>query len=121
MQLDGFGRKLRAAREQRGISRHEFARSVGVSDVTAWKWEKRDLPMRSNETVNHIAVALGVNRDFLIEAPAENSDKSITSILENARNQIASATGIAPSNVKIKVELGLPMIDPRRRPGNRRR
>lgn len=54
-----FGQRLRVLRENRGISVRGLAKTVGVSSVTVWKWEKGDAAPRQR-TLGILAEALGV-------------------------------------------------------------
>ncbi len=43
-----FGQRILEARLAKGLSQAEFAKQLGVSPVTAWKWGTSTLPRPSN-------------------------------------------------------------------------
>lgn len=98
--------RIHDTRESRGIRQSEFARLVGVSQTAVWNWEKNGMRPRPG-MLSTIAKILGVSESFLksgVESKTAGESKTVSAILESARNEVALATGLAPSQIKLKVE-----------------
>jgi transcriptional regulator with XRE-family HTH domain len=59
-----FGERLRQLRESRSLNVTELAKRISVSPAAIWHWENRGTKPRSR-TIDAVADALGVARDFL--------------------------------------------------------
>lgn len=59
-----FGKRLKKARENLGLSQYELADLAGVRVVTIWKYEQRQQDPKLS-TAMRIAEALGVSLDWL--------------------------------------------------------
>jgi len=97
-----FGNKLNRLRRERGLTLADVADALGVSKPTVWAWEKgkaRPLP----ERLEAIATALGVNAQDLVEVRAANAEAN--ALIEDCRCRIAQAFHIAPTAVRIMIEL----------------
>jgi transcriptional regulator with XRE-family HTH domain len=69
--VGGFGRRLKALREQAGVTQEALARTAGLSTSAIAKLEQRDLDP-SWSTVQALAKALGVScDDFAADEPNE--------------------------------------------------
>ncbi len=97
-----FGQRLHHLRRERGLTLADVAGAIGVSKPTVWAWEKgkaRPLP----ERVSAIAAALGVSPEALQDAATTNSGTS--ALIADCRERIARACNLAPSAVRIMIEL----------------
>jgi len=66
MPVTTLGQRIREARECAQIRHVDFARLVGTTANTLWKWESDTNPPRSTEKLVQIADALGITLDWLI-------------------------------------------------------
>lgn len=71
-----FAENLKRLRENKGLSKAELARRVGVSDVTVGDWEKGKISPRMGK-VELIADTLGVTTDDLIFGMNSNDSKLV--------------------------------------------
>jgi len=102
-----FGARVRAMRKARGMTGSEFARRVGVTPTAVWNWETNGTQPRS-KVLSKIAAVLGVSESFLIygtDANPASASRIVPEVVEDARNKIALAMGMAPTQVHIRVEL----------------
>lgn len=98
---DPLGVKLNRLRRERGLTLEQVANTLGVSKPTVWAWEKgkaRPLP----ERFAAIAKALGVEQDDLIDSTGTGSEAAI---LDDCRQRIAAAYQVAPSKIRIMIDL----------------
>ena len=68
MDMDIFARRLKEAREERGISAKELAEAVGINKATIHHYEKAEFKSVKSPTLQAIAKHLNVNPDYLIGA-----------------------------------------------------
>ena len=97
-----FGQQLKRLRRERGLTMGDVASAVGVSKPTIWAWEKgraRPQPDR----LEAIAAALELNVEVL--QTMRECAMPVESIVEQCRIQIAKSLSLAPSAVKITIEL----------------
>jgi transcriptional regulator with XRE-family HTH domain len=94
------------------MTQKKFAEKMGVSMNTASYWENgRTQPMP--EKISKIALELGTTEEFLRTGAQINETKEpkiglpedVTAFVEEARQKIASAKGVAPSQVRISIDL----------------
>jgi transcriptional regulator with XRE-family HTH domain len=101
-----FGTRVCDIRNALGMTRAEFARRVETSPPSTWGWEKNGVIPRK-KMVRRIATELGVSESFLRTGTDNypgNTPKAVPAILEEARHKIAVATGLALSQIKVRVE-----------------
>lgn len=96
-----FGMRLQRLRKQRGLTMSQLAAQLGVSKPTVWAWEQgKARPVEAR--MEALAQALDVSaEDMLIE----RSLPALPGLIARAKEQIASALGVAPEKVKIVVDL----------------
>ena len=97
-----FGHKLNKLRRDRGMTLADVAKALGVSVPTIWAWEKgkaRPMP----ERMDAIAAAFGVSLRDLTEV--HKVDAEVDALIEECRNRIASAFNIAPTAVRVMIDL----------------
>ncbi len=108
-----FGARLRWLREQRNLGLVSFARLVGVSKPTVWKWEHGVVRPRQRSLAAAASI-LGVSERELIfgeerrEAAPRASDampQPLSDIISACKEQIADAAGTAPDNIAITIQL----------------
>ena len=68
--LTDFARRLRAAREEGGISAPDFAERIGLGRTRYLNWERGD-NMPQNEALIVVAEGLGVTTDYLLRGRLE--------------------------------------------------
>jgi transcriptional regulator with XRE-family HTH domain len=109
--IEAFAARLRGTREASGMTRSEFARKVGVTPNAAWGWETQYARPRP-EILSRIASVLEVSEAFLksgsepneTDASKTDAAQTVPIILEDARQKVASATGMPSSRVRVFVE-----------------
>ena len=103
-----FGKRLEMLRTERGLSQEQFAKAVGVSRQTVYRWET-DYSRPSLDNISAICEVLGVNRESLLDYLSDDND-----ILYNAASEtdpVTSAmtpideTSIAATEVSYVVDL----------------
>lgn len=98
---DPLGVKLNRLRRERGLTLEQVATALGVSKPTVWAWEKgKARPIL--ERFAAIAKALGVEQDDLIENGGTGSEAAI---LDDCRQRLAAAYQVAPSRIRIMIDL----------------
>lgn len=60
-----FAERLKELREEKGLSRIQLAKEIGVSDVAIGRWEKA-IRTPSIEVLHDLAVFFRVSADYLI-------------------------------------------------------
>lgn len=111
-----FNALFRSLRYDAGLTLQQVADAVGVSKPTVWAWEHgRAKPSR--EKVHAIAEALGVAPDRLASAAKKHARTDVDSLdsgangsyrdalISEGRAMIAQAYEVAPSAVRIFVEV----------------
>ncbi|HVR92196.1 MAG TPA: helix-turn-helix transcriptional regulator [Novosphingobium sp.] len=98
---EAFAAQLQRLRRERGLTLAQVAAQLGVSKPTVWAWERgKAHPVESR--LDALAAALGVTREALLPARAA---PALRALLAQCREQIASAVGTLPANVRIMIEL----------------
>jgi transcriptional regulator with XRE-family HTH domain len=64
-----FGRKLKVAREARGMSRRQLARAAGISDGYPSNLESGEIGEPGTAIARKLAAALGMTLDELLATP----------------------------------------------------
>ena len=105
-----IGKRIKALRESQGMSKSELARRCGVTTTAVWNWEENGRVARG-ETLDLAAKALGVSQRYLISgegthilAPSSSSVRTVATIIDDARNEIANITGVPLNQVRLNVE-----------------
>jgi transcriptional regulator with XRE-family HTH domain len=104
-----IGARIREAREARGLSASDLARSAGVTPTAVWNWESNGTKPRPN-ALAALCKALGVTEVYILSGDGhlpngKGSRNKLDSILDAAAAQIAIALGIAEDRVKLKFEV----------------
>lgn len=68
MDMTVFAKRLRATREEHGISAKELAEALGVNATTIYRYETAEFQSVKSLTLQAIADYLNVNPDYLIGA-----------------------------------------------------
>jgi DNA-binding XRE family transcriptional regulator len=121
--LKGLGARVKELRETRGYSKTDLARLVHVSPTAVWNWEENGLVPRHG-TFSRLAKALEVGEAFLRTgihgsdggsgggngapgprdaATSATPAPSVPAIIEQARSDIAAATGMSMNKVQVNV------------------
>lgn len=96
-----LGVQLQRLRKARGLTLAQVAQLLGVSKPTVWAWERgKAHPVESR--LEALAEALGVTREELLPG---RTAPALRTLLARCRDQIASAVGTSPTNVRIMIEL----------------
>lgn len=98
---ESLGAKLQRLRDAKGLTLAQIAERLGVSKPTVWAWEKdRVRPMARR--IEALAEVLGVPaQDLIIGSDAS----ALEGLLARTREEIASAYGTSPKNVRIMIDL----------------
>ena len=70
-----LGAKLKHHRLEKGYSLDKLAELTGSSKSYLWELENRDTRKPSAEKLNHVAHALGVTTDYLLDGTAGTDDE----------------------------------------------
>ena len=68
MDMDMFARRLKEARNEKGVSAKELAEALGINKATIHHYEKADFKSIKSPVLQAIADYLNVNPDYLIGA-----------------------------------------------------
>ena len=104
-----IGKRIKELREAIGISKSALARKCEVTTTAVWNWEENGIIPRS-ETFTLVAKALGVSEASLrmgadtVVPSVSRPARTVAAIIEDARSEIASITGMALGNVRLNVE-----------------
>ncbi|WP_309244142.1 S24 family peptidase [Paenibacillus sp. GbtcB18] len=112
MNAINFSINLRKLREDKGISKAELARRVGVSDVTVGYWETGKTEPRMGK-VEMVADVLGVTVDeLLFDVKPVSNNKEDTSPIKNEKYQVplygAIAAGLPLEMIKVEELIDIP-------------
>lgn len=108
-----FGARLRYLRERRNLGLVSFARLVGVSKPTVWKWEQGVVRPRQR-SIEAAASILGVTERELIfgqerrevaSRASHDMPQQLSDIISACKEQIADAAGTATDNIAITIQL----------------
>ena len=72
---DDFAKRLRQLRQQRGLLQAQLAEKVGLHQNQIGRYE-RGTSHPSGEALKHLADALGVSTDYLIEGDVQDAAKA---------------------------------------------
>jgi transcriptional regulator with XRE-family HTH domain len=108
---DGVGKRIREAREAKGINASRLAREAEVTPTAVWNWEQNQIAPRY-ATLTKVAAFLGVTEEFLRtgrdpetkSTEQANSSPSVSEMMEETRARIAQATGFPIERVKLHLE-----------------
>jgi transcriptional regulator with XRE-family HTH domain len=106
--LSEIGHRIKALRERLGLSKSKLALMCCVTTTAVWNWEENGIVPRS-EAFKLAAAALGVSESYLRTgdgngAPSNPTMRTVAMILDEARNEIATITGVPLSDVYLKME-----------------
>ena len=109
-----FGTRLARLRRARGLTQTGFAKAVGVSKTTVWKWENGKAKPRRN-AISMMLEILNVTRAELMTGPLTNSAEddqgvagqanTLTVAIRESKLRVARAAGITPEQVAITLAL----------------
>lgn len=108
-----FGARLRRLRTERRISQDRFARMLGVSRPTVWKWERDDVRPRQ-KSLEAAASLLGVSERDLIFSGGTRDAKSevrratpqqLREVVNACKEQIAQAAGTSTEGILITIHV----------------
>ena len=111
-----LGARLRKLREDKGMSRVEFAKRVGASPASVWNWESGTAPR--GKAIAAIARVLGISEEFLTSGSGGQarsrggeagpaSSATVARIMADARSEIAKASGFSQDQVKLSLQFAL--------------
>lgn len=114
IRAETFGARLRRLRNERKISQVRFARLLGVSKPTVWKWERDEVRPRQ-KSLEAAASVLGVSERTLLFSGGETrrpegekprpSSLQLRDIVNVCKEQIAQAAGTDAENVLITIHV----------------
>jgi transcriptional regulator with XRE-family HTH domain len=109
------GNRLRSLRASRMLSKAAFAKKIGVSTVTVWKWE-RGASSPKIDRLDDMARALNISTKSLKKILMVDQDnqevngqtpltsgKRLTNMVLDARREIALEAGVDISQVEISI------------------
>jgi len=86
-----FGARLRRLRTERRISQDRFARMLGVSRPTVWKWERDDVRPRQ-KSLEAAASLLGVSeRDLIFSGRTQDAKSEVRRATPEPREPVPRA------------------------------
>jgi len=107
--------RLRRLRRERGMTRTALSDRTGISKTTIWAWETgKTMPRHTNILV--LAKVFGLTDQQLLmgvdrapapqrpEAQPENSVRTLSSLVDQAKDAIARAAGTDRSKVHIRID-----------------
>jgi transcriptional regulator with XRE-family HTH domain len=112
--FETFGTRLKRLRTERQISQAGFARRLGVSKPTVWKWERDEVRPRP-KSLKAAASVLGVTESDLAFSGVKACDatptircphpQNLSEIVSLCKEQIAQAAGIRIDNILITIHV----------------
>lgn len=101
-----FAARLRALRQQRGLSMQELADKIGVSAPSVFNWERGRQP-RNKEHIQALADALIVPPGYLLSSSDEDTwGRQLDEAVRAAKQLLAERTGVHPDQIIVKIDLG---------------
>lgn len=105
-----FGNRLKGLREERGLTRSQLARAVGVTFTAVINWEDKNREPRI-DSLTRLAEVLGVSVRFLMTGkegstpePPPAGKKTVKELLKQAQKDFAAAMDLTPERVRVTVE-----------------
>ena len=107
--LSTLSQRLKATREERGVSRADLARAVKVSATAVFMWEERGVRPR-DPALRAISRILDVPHRYLVEGDRPTrllraAEGNVAAAMERARLDIAEALSMSPHRIVLKVEV----------------
>jgi transcriptional regulator with XRE-family HTH domain len=104
-----IGERIKAVREERGLTRADLAYKAEVTPAAVWNWEEHGSRPRP-PVLKMVARVLGVSEDELLTGNVttlKSPTRPVSSheIIEEARRAIAAATGFPLARIKLKLEI----------------
>lgn len=104
-----FAQRVMQLRDERDLTQNQLGKRVGVSGTCVWNWETGNTFPRT-AAMTRLADALGTSVDYLIvgngpsTASAEGVQRSLTVVIEEAREAVANAAGVPVSKVRVVLD-----------------
>lgn len=111
--VETFGTRMRRLRTERKISQVSFARQLGVSKPTVWKWERDEVRPRQ-KSLKAAASILGVTERDLVFSGGEArkakperrpSPLHLREVVSVCKERIAEAAGTATENILVTIHV----------------
>jgi len=115
---ESFSERLKVLRTQRGLTKSALAKAVGVSITCVWNWEEGNTHPRP-DALSKAANALSTTKAYLERGVGPESQTSsqtsssvndtrepVAKIIRRAREEIATAAGLAFEQVRVVLEYG---------------
>lgn len=94
-----LGTRIRRARREKDWSLDRLARELGISKVSVWGWEAGKARPRMT-TLEKLSEVLEIPLEVLVRGDGE---PAVAALLSDCQNRIASAVGVPPDMVEIKI------------------
>lgn len=108
--MEEWKQRLRAAREEKGMSKTAFAAAVGVSNATATDWEKSvdsgGIKEISGPKLTRASEVLGIDPHWLLHGKPGTSPRRI-SATEGGENATEAPTGAKATEEALKTIAGM--------------
>lgn len=108
---NAFAKRVMLLREERGLTQVQLGKRVGVSGTCVWNWETGNTFPRS-AAMSKLADALGTTVDYLgvgngpSKPNGDGGQRSLTVVIEEARQAVADAAGVPVSKVRVVLDYG---------------
>jgi transcriptional regulator with XRE-family HTH domain len=104
---ESIGTRIKRKRTEKGLTKAELARSLGVTDTAVWNWEENGRRPRHG-VLSSMANVLEVSTEWLVSGkPAQvktQAETTVAQIIENAKTEISKIAGLPADRVKVHVE-----------------
>ena len=101
---DTLGQRLSRARTSNQWTLDFVARKIGVSKVSVWGWEK-DRSRPRLESLESLSVLFAMPLETLVSGGTVHSG-GVPALIADCQTRIASAVGVHPEQVEIRVSFG---------------
>lgn len=103
--MTDLAKRINKTRIARGMSMSTLANLCSVSTSAVSNWENGNTVPR-DESLHRLARSLGVTRNYLETGDGgDDTAMDVKSILDRAKHQISSVTGMSPDTVKLTLSI----------------
>ena len=108
---EGMAQRIKALRQEKGLTLEQVAAVVGVGKSTVRKWETGMIANMKRDKIAGLAKALGTTTDYLMGWPENNNSPSELQLTEGERALIKLLRRVPAAEQPIVIEKILSALD----------
>lgn len=108
---EGMAQRIKALRQEKGLTLEQVAAVVGVGKSTVRKWETGMIANMKRDKIAGLAKALGTTTDYLMGWPENNNSPSELELTEGEKALIKLLRRVPAADQPIVIEKILSALD----------